>query len=69
MSIIVPSAREEPLAKMTVNEVAKTMGVCERTVNNWRRQGLRVIKIGRKCWVLVEDLRAFVESHRTKEGT
>jgi hypothetical protein len=69
MSILIGTNREGQLEKMTICEVAKAMGVCERTVNNWRRQGLRVIKIGRKCWVLVEDLRAFVESHRTKEGT
>jgi hypothetical protein len=56
---------EGPIEKRTVREVATMMGVCERTVTNWRKQGLRVVKIGRKCWILLRDLQQFIEDHRS----
>ena len=68
MGIIEPIPGNNPLDKLTVGQVAKMMGVCERTVRNWRKQGLRFVKIGRRCWVLLQDLRAFVEAHRTEQG-
>jgi excisionase family DNA binding protein len=68
MNTIVQSDLDAPIEKLTVAQAAEMMGVCERTVKNWRKEGLRLVKIGRKSWILTEDLRAFVEAHRTAEG-
>ncbi len=54
--------------KLTIRDVAKLMGVCERTVTNWRTQGLPFVKIGRKCWILPGDLKTFIEDHRIRKG-
>jgi hypothetical protein len=50
--------------KLTFRQVAELHGVCERTVRNWAKEGLRVIKVRRKVWVDPCDLRAFFERHK-----
>ena len=67
MSTLDSGNPEGGVNKLTVREVATMMGVCERTVTNWRKQGLPFVKIGRKCWILLRDLQKFIEDHRTGE--
>ena len=54
--------------KLTLREATSMMRVCERTVTNWRKMGLPCVKIGRKLWILTQDLKAFMESHRVPGG-
>jgi hypothetical protein len=57
----------------TQSEVAKMLRVSDRTMDNYRKQGLRFVRLGigqtSKVLYLEEDVLAFITNHTQREET
>jgi excisionase family DNA binding protein len=67
------SRRRSPPAKgrvniLTIEDVADICGVSSRVVRQWIEQGLPVIRLGKVVLIHPEDLAAFFEKHRARDG-
>ncbi len=53
---------------LDVKETGAFLGICPRTLDNWRSQGRgpRYIRVGRRIVYRVEDLEAYLESRTVK---
>jgi DNA-binding transcriptional MerR regulator len=48
---------------LTVEDVSKMASVCERTVHNWEKKGLKTIKFSKRCKrYTLEDVMAFIKN-------
>lgn len=52
------------LKLLTKREAAELVGVCERTIDNWRQCGLRVMKLAGIVRIDPNDLLRFIEQHK-----
>jgi excisionase family DNA binding protein len=53
---------------LTIEDVADICGVPGRVVRQWIEQGLPVIRLGNVVLIHPEDLAAFFEKHRARDG-
>jgi excisionase family DNA binding protein len=60
------SERSKPLAKLlTIEEIAERVGVCDRTVRRWIKQGLLIAhRFNGLVRVSEADFQAFLAAHR-----
>lgn len=54
---------------LTPTQVAENIGIHERTVTRWLREGyLRGFKLGKEWRVASQDLEAFIQRHANQSG-
>ena len=53
-----------PLALISVNETAKILGICDRTVATLiKTKAIAIVRIGRRTLVSPQAIEAFIASH------
>jgi hypothetical protein len=60
-----------PRCCLDVQAAAAYLGICPRTLDNWRsqRRGPRFIRVGRRIVYRVQDLEAYLDAGIVEAGT
>ncbi len=62
-----PDISQAPRLTLRTKEVAKLLGVCDRTIRNWTEAGvLPAIRIGRATLYATADLQALIDKHKVQ---
>ena len=57
-----PTIDERIDSQLTINEVCKKMKISRPTLYKWEKQGLKIIRIGRRVYLNNSDLNDFIKS-------